>query len=78
MTANTEIFQMLPHVVLGIGIIVSIVIEISSKKSEAILPWFSILLFMFAAAYSIVNVQDNQVLFGGMFVFNFMRWVGIN
>lgn len=79
MTANTEIFQMLPHVVLGIGIVLSIIIEISTKKSEAILPWFSIILFLFAGVYSVININDNQVLFDGMFavggssaIFNFV------
>lgn len=79
MTANTEIFQMLPHVVLGIGIVLSVVIEISTKKSEAILPWFSIILYLFAGVYSVININDKQVLFDGMFavggssaIFNFV------
>ncbi|MDZ7763898.1 MAG: NADH-quinone oxidoreductase subunit N [Melioribacteraceae bacterium] len=83
MAANTEIFQMLPHVVIGVGIIVSILIEIFSKKSEQILPWFSIVIYLFAGAYSIINVYDNQVLFGGMFavggiaaIFNFIFTIG--
>lgn len=83
MAANTEIFEMLPHVVLGVGIIVSILIEISSKKSEEILPWFSILLFLFGGAYSIINVYDSKEIFNGMFVvggvpniFNFVFTIG--
>lgn len=83
MTANTEIFHLLPHVVLGIGIIISIVIEISTKKSEVILPWLSITLFLFAGAHSIITVHDNQVLFNGMFaiggiasIFNFIFNIG--
>lgn len=83
MVSNTEIFQMLPHVVIGVGIIVSILIEVFSKKSEEILPWFSIVLFLFAGAYSIINVFDNQVLFNGMFavggiaaIFNFVFTIG--
>lgn len=83
MVSNTEIFQMLPHVVIGVGIIVSILIEVFSKKSEEILPWFSIVLFLFAGAYSIINVFDNQVLFDGMFavggiaaIFNFVFTIG--
>lgn len=83
MTANTDIFQMLPQVVLGIGIVLSIVIEISSKKSESILPWFSIILFLFAGAYSIVNVYDSKVLFDGIYavggvpsIFNFVFNIG--
>lgn len=83
MTANTEIFQLLPHLVIGVGIVLSVVIEISTKKSESILPWFTILLFVFAGAHSIINVYDYQILFGGMYaiggvtsIFNFIFTIG--
>ena len=43
---NHEYFQILPFIILGIGIVISVIIEISTKKSEEILPWFSMLLFL--------------------------------
>lgn len=83
MPANTEIFQMLPHVVLCVGIVVSIIIEILSKKSEEILPWFSILLFAFAAVHSVLNINERDIIFNEMFavggipsVFNFIFNIG--
>ena len=64
--SNHEYLQLMPFIVLGIGIIISVVIEISTKKSEAILPWFSMLLFLGVAVDSIYNIGQNSVLFGGM------------
>jgi len=63
---NQEYFQLMPFIVIGIGILLSIVIEISTKKSKEILPWLSVLLFLFTAVDSIYNINQNSVLFGGM------------
>jgi hypothetical protein len=53
-----EFYNMLPLVVIGSGIVLSILIEIYSKKSESILPWFSILVFLSAGFYSLVTVKN--------------------
>ncbi|MBI1939130.1 MAG: NADH-quinone oxidoreductase subunit N [Ignavibacteriales bacterium] len=78
-----EYFQLMPFLIIGIGIILSVVIEISSKSSKEILPWFSIILFFATALYSITNISEHAVLFGGMVevggkpaIFNFIFNLG--
>lgn len=78
-TTNYEYFQLMPFYIIGIGIIFSIVIEITTKKSEEILPWFSIIVFFATAIYSISNISDHAILFSGMIevggkpaIFNFI------
>ncbi len=81
--STTEIYQLMPFIILGVGIVLSIIIEISTKKSETILPWFSILIFAIIAADSILNIQSQNTLFGEMIavggkpaIFNFIFNVG--
>lgn len=64
--SNVEIMPLLAFLVLGAGIVISICIEMFSKKSEEILPWFSILLFAFVGGYSLYNIDQQAVLFGNM------------
>lgn len=80
---NNEYFQLMPFLIIGIGIILSVVIEITSKSSKEILPWFSIILFFATALYSITNISEHAVLFGGMVevggkpaIFNFIFNLG--
>ncbi|MBZ0183371.1 MAG: NADH-quinone oxidoreductase subunit N [Melioribacteraceae bacterium] len=80
---SQEIFLMLPHVVIGVGIVISLLIEMYSKKSETILPWISLFVFVFAGVHSIINISENQILFGGMLevggkpaIFNFIFNIG--
>jgi NADH-quinone oxidoreductase subunit N len=61
-----EFYNMLPLVVIGSGIVLSILIEIYSKKSESILPWFSILVFLSAGFYSLVTVKNESVVLQNM------------
>ena len=51
-----EFFNILPLVIIGGGIIVSLLIEMYSKKSELVLPWFSVLLFLAAGLHSLYYV----------------------
>lgn len=80
---NFEYYQLLPFIIIGLGIIISVIIEISTKKSEEILPWFSILLFFAVSIYSLLNINNHAVLFGGMIevggkpaIFNFIFNIG--
>jgi len=80
---SQEILLMLPHVVIGVGIVISLLIEMYSKKSETILPWISLFVFVFAGVHSIINISANQILFGGMLevggkpaIFNFIFNIG--
>lgn len=80
---NFEYYQLMPFLIIGIGIIISIIIEITVKKSEEILAWTSILIFFATAIYSITNIYEHAVLFGGMVevggkpaIFNFIFNIG--
>ncbi len=80
---NFEYYQLMPFLIIGIGIILSIIIEITVKKSEKILAWTSILIFFATAIYSITNIYEHAVLFGGMVevggkpaIFNFIFNIG--
>ncbi|MEW6508601.1 MAG: NADH-quinone oxidoreductase subunit N [Bacteroidota bacterium] len=82
-TSNLEYYQLLPFIVIGLGILISVIIEITTKKSEQILPFFSILLFLFISIYSLINIREHAVLFGGMIavggkpaIFNFIFNIG--
>ena len=76
-----ELNGILPFIVLGAGILISVIIEMYSSKSEKILPWFSILVFLAAGFHSLFYagnikvVMQNMLLTGGIpnifhFIFN--------
>ena len=80
---NYEYFLLMPQLIIAVGIVLSVLVELTTKKSEQILPWLSIALFVAAAFDSILNINQNFVLFGGMVevggkpaIFNFIFNIG--
>jgi len=80
---NHEYFLLLPYLIIGTGIVLSTLIELFFKKSEYILPWFTIAIFSFTGLYSIYSMNENFVIFGGMMeaggrpaLFNFIFNIG--
>ncbi|MHB8906813.1 MAG: NADH-quinone oxidoreductase subunit N [Melioribacteraceae bacterium] len=80
---NYEYFLLMPQLIIAVGIVLSVLVELTTKKSEQILPWLSIALFVAAAFDSILNINQNFVLFGGMIevggkpaIFNFIFNIG--
>ena len=80
-TYNIEYSFLMPFIILGAGIVLSVLIEIFTKKGREILPWFTIALFLSVAIYSILHIslQQNFVIFSGMMevggkpaIFNFI------
>ncbi|MBX3007792.1 MAG: NADH-quinone oxidoreductase subunit N [Melioribacteraceae bacterium] len=65
-TTNNDWILILPEIILASGIVFSVLFEIFSKKGKELLPWFSILLFFVVALLSIININDNFILFSGM------------
>lgn len=61
-----EFFNLLPLIIIGSGIVISVIIELYTKKGESILPWFSVLIFLFAGIYAIVTVENTSVVMQGM------------
>lgn len=77
-----EFYSILPFIILSSGILISVLIEMYSKNSERILPWFSIIIFGAAGFYSLFTVgsvsviMQNMLQTGGIpnifhFIFNF-------
>ena len=61
-----EFYNTLPLVIIGCGIVVSVLIEIYSRKSESVLPWFSMLVFLSAGFYSLLTVKNQSIIFQNM------------
>lgn len=61
-----EFYNLLPLIIIGSGIVISVIIELYTKKGESILPWFSVLIFLFAGIYAIVTVENTSVVMQGM------------
>ncbi len=61
-----EFFNVLPIVIIGSGIIISLLIEMYSKKSELILPWFSVIMFLAAGLHSLYYVGDVSIVLQNM------------
>src|ERR1035437_6774524 len=61
-----EFYSILPFVILSAGILISVLIEMYSSKSEKILPWFSIILFGTAGFYSLITVNKTAVIMQNM------------
>lgn len=77
-----EFYNILPFIILGAGILISVLIEMYSSNSERILPWFSIIIFGGTGFYSLVTVNSVSVIMQNMlqtggipnifhFIFNF-------
>ncbi len=78
-----EFYNVIPLLLIGAGILISLIIEIYFKESESILPWFTILLFILAGFHSIFNVNSVSIVFqnmlatgGNVSVFYFIFTIG--
>lgn len=58
MISITETYQILPLIIVGAGILISLVLEMYSKDSEKVLSWFSILIFIVTGIFSLSNVDN--------------------
>ncbi|MCF8241502.1 MAG: NADH-quinone oxidoreductase subunit N [Melioribacteraceae bacterium] len=63
---SSEYLQILPFLILGLGIVISTLFEMYYKNSENFLPWFSAILFLVTGAIALTGLHDQTVLFGGM------------
>ena len=61
-----EFLNILPLVILGAGILVSLVIEMYFSKSEKILPWISIIIFLAAGFYALITVDSVSIVMQDM------------
>ncbi len=61
-----EFYSILPFIILGTGILISVLIEMYSSNSERILPWFSIIIFGVVGFYSLFNVNSVSVIMQNM------------
>lgn len=58
-----DLYNIFPLVLVGAGIIISVIIEISTAKSEKILPWFSILVLLSSAVFSLLNLGNRSLAY---------------
>jgi len=83
-----ELTMILPLLIIGGGILLSLVVEMFYKKSELVLPWISIAVFVSTAYYSLLSSYmtgtafNNMLSVGGMthlfyFIFNFGAAVAV-
>ena len=61
-----EFYNILPLIILGGGILISLVIEMYWSKSKIVLPWFSIVVLVAAGFYSLSSVNRVSVVFQNM------------
>ena len=61
-----ELYNILPLIIIGAGILVSVIIEIYSNKSERILQWFSMLIFVAAGFFALFAVENKSVVLQNM------------
>jgi NADH-quinone oxidoreductase subunit N len=61
-----EFFNVIPIIIIAAGIVLSLLIEMYSKKGETILPWFSVLMFLAAGLHSIYYTKDVSIILQGM------------
>lgn len=61
-----EYLYILPFIIVGLGILISVTIEMYSKKSVIILPWLSVVIFLSAGYYSLYTVNEQAVMFNNM------------
>ena len=61
-----EFYNILPLIIIGGLILISLIIEMYSESSEKILPWLSIIGFLFAGIYSLVEVGKTSIVLQNM------------
>ena len=61
-----EIFGILPLIIIGFVILLSVTIEMFTEKSEKVIAWISIIAFLLTGIYSISTVEDTGVMMQGM------------
>ncbi len=61
-----EFYNIIPIIILGAGILVSLCFEMYSKKSQVILPWISIIIFLASGFYALLTVNSVSIVMQNM------------
>ena len=61
-----EFYNILPLIIIGGLILISLIIEMFADSSEKILPWLSIIGFLFAGIYSLIEVGKTSIVLQNM------------
>lgn len=61
-----EFYHIFPLIIIGAGILISILIEMYYEKSEDVLPWFSVLIFLTSGFYALAAVDSVSVVMQNM------------
>jgi NADH-quinone oxidoreductase subunit N len=62
-----ELQYITPELIIAAGIIIAVVLEMFNKKSEEILPWFSVIILLCTGLYTVLNINSKVYVFNGMF-----------
>ena len=61
-----EVYNIIPLLIVGTGIVISVLLELYSKSGKTVLPWFSFLIFLATGFYSLITVGNQSVVFQNM------------
>ncbi len=63
---NLEIVQLIPFIIISVGILFSLTLEMFYEKSKYILPYISMIIYLAIGVYSVLNINNHSIVFGGM------------
>lgn len=77
-----DIYNLIPFLLIGVGILISLIIEMYSENSKRVIAWLSVFIFLAAGFHSLYYADKVQLFFNGMlqvggninifiFIFNF-------
>ena len=61
-----EFYNILPLIIIGAGILISLIVEMFKKGSETSVSWISVIVFLAAAFYSLATVNSVSVVMQNM------------
>ncbi len=61
-----EFYNILPLVIVGAGILITLIFEMYSKKSELILPWITVIILMASGFYALITVNSVSIVLQNM------------
>jgi len=61
-----EFYNALPILIIGTGILISLLIEIYAEKRKIFQPWISIIIFIAAGSYALLSINQKSVVFMNM------------
>ncbi len=61
-----EFYNVLPVLIIGTGILISLLVEIYAEQRKVFQPWISIIMFITAGSYALLSIEQKSVVFMNM------------